>query len=90
MDQKFKTYAVDCNNYGDGCASLGLELAKEKTAELGCDIDPKAADQLVRNSFVDDIGGGGTKEEVLRMRGSKNSLGEYTGTIPKILAKGGL
>ena len=28
--EPLKTFAIDCNNYGDICASLGLELAKEK------------------------------------------------------------
>ena len=87
--EPFKTYAIDCNNYGDACASLGLELGKEKTAELGKPIDPQASEQLVQNSFVDDVAGGGTIAEVLRMRGQKNNLGEYSGTIPKVLAAGG-
>ena len=83
-----KTYAIDCNNFGDGCASLGLELGKEKTAELGSYIDPLAAEQLVKDSFVDDVGGGGTRIDVLRMRGTKDSLRNCSGMVPMILAAG--
>ena len=68
---------------------LGLELAKEKTSELGKSVDSKAAEQLVKCSFVDDVGGGGSLEEVLRMQGRKDSMGIYTGTLPKVLATGG-
>ena len=87
--EKMRTFAIDCNNYGDGCASLGLELGKEKTAELGKSLDPQAAEQLVKDSFVDDVAAGGSREDVLRMRGSRDSLGDYSGTVPKILAAGG-
>ena len=88
-NDSFETFAIDCNNFGDACASLGLELGKELTASLGKSIDAQAAEQLVKDSFVDDVGGGGTKSDVLRMRGIKDSLGEYSGTVPQMLAKGG-
>ena len=29
QQMQFKTFAIDCNNFGDACASLGLELGKE-------------------------------------------------------------
>ena len=53
------------------------------------DIDPMAAKQLQDYSYVDDNLMGGSPEDVTRMRGDKVD-GEYTGTVPKILAKGGM
>ena len=57
------------------------QLGKRATAERGKVIDPVAATQLVENSFVDDVGGGGPLQVVLRMRGNKDPQGEYDGTI---------
>ena len=75
---------------GDGPASVFLELSKEKGAEAGEKIDPLAAKQLVKQGYVDDNCGGGTKDDVQRMRGEiiANDDGTYTftGTVPKVLA----
>merc|ERR1712101_41726 len=47
-----------------------------------------AARQLTRNSLVDDVGGGGSQEDVQRMRGDKVD-GSYTGTITELLGQCG-
>ena len=38
---------------------------------------------------MDDAGGGGSWDEVQRMRGSKREDGSYSGTLPKVLEMGG-
>lgn len=48
-----------------------------------------AARQLLRNSYVDDVGGSGAGEDVARMRGRKDEDGKYTGTVPRILLAAG-
>ena len=75
--------------FGDLAAGLILEVAKRRVADLGREIDPQAADQLKKNAYVDDAVLGGDKEDVQRMRGKRSAEG-YTGTVPQILAKGGL
>ena len=71
--------------FGDKPAALALELAKELAAQIAWRVDPLAAAQLLRNSLVDDVGGGGTTLEICRMRGEKNEDATYTGTLPKML-----
>ena len=71
--------------FGDKLAALALELAKEMTAWLTCSIDVQAAKHIMRNSLIDDIGGGGTPEQVSRMRQQLKQDGTYTGTLPKVL-----
>ena len=73
--------------FGDMPAALALELAKELMAELGRAVDPMAAEQLLRNSYVDDVGGGGNDLDVERMRGDRQEDGTYSGTIPVILSQ---
>ena len=75
--------------FGDMPAALALELAKELMAELGQSVDPLASLQLLRNSYVDDVGGGGTESEVDRMRGERGEDGSYLGTVPVILQQAG-
>ena len=58
-------------------------------AELGKSIDPVASQQLADYSYVDDNLMGGSPEDVERMRGVRID-GEYTGTVPRILAKGAM
>jgi hypothetical protein len=75
--------------FGDVAAGLLLEVAKKKVAELGRDIDPMAADQLRDTTYVDDVMAGGSMEDMTRMKGDQVD-GEWTGTLPKILKKGGM
>ena len=74
--------------FGDRPAALALELAKELAAEKARELDPQAARQLTRNSLVDDVGGGGTEDQVSRMRGVLGEEG-YSGTLPKMLGQCG-
>ena len=75
--------------FGDVAAGLVLEVAKRRVAELGQDIDPVAAQQLADYSYVDDNLMGVSREDVERMRGTRVD-GEYTRTVPQILAKGAM
>ena len=87
-EDPWKVYAYDQVQFGDDIAALCLELARKKAAEAGLSIDPMAARQLVRNGYIDDIAGGGSLEEALRMKGQW--LGEkYSGTMTRILDKAG-
>ena len=64
-------------------------MAKRRVAELGKDIGPVAAQQLQDYSYVDDNLMGGSPEDVARIRGDRVN-GEYTGTVPRILALGAM
>merc|ERR1711867_164072 len=61
--ENFQTYGYTCATFGDEPAAAGLELAKRKTAMESMDIDALAARQLVTATYVDDGGGGGSKED---------------------------
>ena len=50
--------------FGDKPAALALELAKELRARVAAPLDAMASKQLMRNSLVDDVGGGGSAEDV--------------------------
>ena len=75
--------------FGDLAAGLILEVAKRRVAELGQHIDPMAARQLQDYSYVDDSLMGGSQQDADRMRGRRIN-GEYTGTVPQILAQGAM
>ena len=87
--QGWEDYAFTRATFGDISAGLILEVAKRRVAELGRDIDPMAAQQLQDYCYVDDSLLGGSREDVERMRGSRTD-GEYSGTVPQILAKGAM
>merc|ERR1711867_169601 len=87
--EEFLTYGFTCVTFGDDPAAAALELAKRRAARDATEIDELAARQLVCATYVDDAGGGGTPEEVARMRGERLETGEYTGTLPRVLAMGG-
>ena len=89
QQEEWTRYAYVRANFGDLAAGLILEVAKRRVADEGQEIDPVAADQLRDFSYVDDSIFGGSQEEVERMRGEKKD-GEYSGTVPRILAKGAL
>ena len=76
--------------FGDQCASVQLEVAKNKCAEAGRELDPEAAIKLERDFYVDDCVSGGSQEQVDRFRGNKMPDGKYDGTMPSILGLGGL
>ena len=83
----WQIFAFTRATFGDLAAGLLLEVAKRKAAMEGRNIDPLAASQLVRFTYVDDGLPGGSKEEVDRMLGKR---GSKEGTMSKILATCGL
>merc|ERR1711867_372472 len=87
--EEWEVYAMQVVAFGDMPAALALELAKELMAELGQAVDPMAAEQMLKNSYVDDVGGGGEDVDLERMRGDRMEDGTYTGTIPTILSQAG-
>ena len=88
-DRPWEDYAFTRATFGDIAAGLILEIAKRKVAELGRDVDPVAAQQHQDFCYVDDSILGGSQEDAERMRGQRVD-GEYTGTVPKILAYGAM
>ena len=76
--------------FGDQLASLILELCLNQAAELGMSEDKAAADLLRRSRYVDDVLGGGTREEVDRFQGALLPDGTFNGTLPTILKNVGL
>ena len=83
------TYGYTRANFGDLAAGLMLEIGKRRIANLGMTIDPQAAQQLKDKSYVDDSILGGSSQDAERMRGERMEEG-YSGTVGKILAKGGM
>ena len=88
-DEEWRTYGYEVLAFGDRVASGALEAAKRKCAEMGDKIDPIAAKRIRTQMYVDDGATGGTREEVERFIGKKNSSGEYDGTIQEIFKLGG-
>ena len=88
-DLDWRTYAYTRANFGDVAAGLLLEVGKRKVANMGASIDPMAATQLKDYTYVDDGIAGGSREDVERMRGVRVN-GQYSGTIARILSKGGM
>ena len=86
---QWEIFAFTRATFGDVSAGLVLEVAKRNVAELGTHLDPVAAQQLADYTYVDDSVLGGSKRDVERMRGNKMEQG-YMGTVPKILALGGM
>ena len=83
--KEWQVYAFTRATFGDLAAGLLLEVAKKKAAEAGGYIDPFAARQLVRFTYVDDGLPGGSREDVDRMLGKDGQ-----GTMSRILATCGL
>ena len=88
-EDEWRTFAYTRANFGDLSAGLLLEIGKRKVANLGKDIDPVASQQLKDFTYVDDGVLGGTAVDVMRMRGVREN-GSYTGTVAKILSRGGM
>ena len=76
--------------FGDLPAGLMLELVKRRAATLGVEVDPMAAQQIMDDSYVDDIILGGSREEVQRMKGHLQEDGTYSGTVTRILGLCGM
>ena len=89
-EDEWEDYAFDCVAFGDIPAANCLEIGRDLTAEEGSEIDPVAARKIKDDSYLDDNVGGGTAEEVKRMKGVRLPDGTFTGTMRQILDKGGL
>ena len=89
-DAVWEIYCWEVMTFGDQLAALILELAKNMAATLGQTTDPEAVDLLENSTYVDDICGGGSQEQVDRFKGYKNEDGTYSGTLPTILSNVGL
>ena len=87
--EDWKTYAYTRANFGDVAAGLMLEVGKRKVVNLGASIDPMAVTQLKEYTYVDDGVAGGGRDNIEQMRGERVD-GEYTGTIARILLRGGM
>ena len=89
----WKTYSYDRVNFGDLIAAVCLELGKKITADLGRSIDPQACNLLQEAMFVDDFLGGGSPEDVERMRGKAEMDPDgkvtYSDTLSRILSTTG-
>ena len=85
----WRTYGFTRATFGDLTAGLMLEVAKRRFIDLGAPIDPIAAKQLNDFTYVDDSVLGGKKEDVDRMRGTRDG-GIYSGTVAQILSKGAM
>ena len=70
-EEEWRTYSYICVNFGDQIAALCLELAKKITADKGRSLDELACQLLIEAMYVDDFLGGGSLDEVLRMKGTK-------------------
>merc|ERR1711867_426175 len=88
-EEDWQVYGMEVVAFGDMPAALALELAKELMAELGDKVDPMAAAQLPKNSYMDNVGGGWEDRDVDRMRGDRRDDGSYSGTVPVILEQAG-
>ena len=86
--ESWKTFAYTRATFGDLSAGLLLEVAKRRAATLGSHLNPKAAQQIIDYTYVDDSLLGGTKEEIIKMKG-KTADGD-DGDVAKILRIGGL
>ena len=91
--EEWKTYSYVCVNFGDQIAALCLELAKKITADKGRSLDELACQLLIEAMYVDNFLGGGSLDEVLRMKGTRliKPGGEvsYSGTLARILSTTG-
>ena len=89
VQDEWQDLAFTRATFGDVAAGLILEVAMRRVAEMGTDIDAIAAQQLQDYSYIDDNLLGGSQEDAERMRGNRID-GEYTGTVPQILARGAM
>ena len=81
--------AIDVVHFGDQPAACQLECCKKRVAKLGEHIDKEASVKIIQDCYVDDGLTGGKPESIERMIGSKDSDGNFDGSIPQILALGG-
>jgi hypothetical protein len=90
-EDAWETYGYDRVTFGDLPAAGALEQAKARAAELGAHIHQETARQLRDKMFSDDGAlAADSKEELLRMKGTRQEDGTYDGYISRILGKCGM
>ena len=89
-EDEWEDFAFDCVAFGDLPAANLLEIGRNLTADAGEHIDPIAAKKIKKDSYVDDNVTGGSKEDIMRMKGERLPDGTYSGTMRQILDLGGL
>ena len=93
-------YAMDRVQFGDKPAASLMTISVEKASEQHSVLSKsgrwdsaelyKDAMKLLKDTYVDDLTSGGSLSDVQRMMGSKNSNGQFNGTIPALLGNVGL
>ena len=89
-EEEWQDFAFDTVAFGDCPAGNFLELGRDLVAESGREVDPIAADRIIRDTYVDDGVTGGSEYEVTKMKGVRLEDGSYSGTLGQILDKGKL
>ena len=89
---EIRTYGHSTVGFGDVTAANMLEVSKKVVAEVGKEIDPMVAQQLVLMSYVDDcLFGAHQQSDIQRMRGNivawEKDKPIFDGTITKVLEK---
>ena len=82
---QWEIFAYDRVTFGDVIAALCLELGKKLAAQRGEQLDALAASRLLSGTYVDDHCGGGSLDEVSRMRGLPKPNSGFPGTMQQIL-----
>ena len=91
VDQPWRVFGISAMHFGDRCATCALQVALSKVADAGAHIDPDAA-EMIKQGYVDDGIGGGSKEDVDRLMGEetwREGKPTYSGTVAEILQGGG-
>ena len=79
LDKEPETFAMTVVNMGDRPSATIAQVALRKTAEEIRDEYPDSADIITRNSYMDDILGGGNSEEqhLARRKEIEEALGKH-------------
>ena len=86
----WRIYGFTVVSMGDTPAANFMELTKKGTAVLFKHDDVVAAVKVDKDSFVDDLSTGGTKQECIRFKGFENpETLACDGTMPELLGYGG-
>ena len=86
--EEWKTFGYTRATFGDLSAGLLLEVAKRRAATIGAHINPRTAQQIIDHTYVDDSLLGGSKEEVILMKGKRDD--GQDGEVARILGMGGM
>ena len=60
MGTPWRMYGFTVVSMGDTPASCFMELTRKRTASMGGNLDPPAAERIKKDAFVDDITTGGS------------------------------